>query len=127
MFVEKSKALLPITVVLFLLCCACTAWAQVVKEGDSTFLIDRRGERWDISQAVSIGFEPGGFEYGIGRYAIQPLDGSGLVAGRKFGDSGTRVIGVENGSEAHAYVVRTLTYHEIANTHLGDDPIAAAY
>jgi hypothetical protein len=37
------------------------------------YLVDRHGERWDITQAKSIGFEPGRFEFGIGRNAFRPL------------------------------------------------------
>ena len=50
------------------------ATASVVKNGDKIFLVDRTGERWDISQAVSIGFDPDHFEFGIGRHAFNPLD-----------------------------------------------------
>ncbi len=102
-------------------------YAGVIKEGDSTFIVDRTGERWDVTQAVSIGFKPIGFQFGIGRNAIWPLDESYLEEGSDYSDDKARVIGVENGTDAHAYVVRTLTLHEIANTRLGDTPIAAAY
>jgi hypothetical protein len=36
-------------------------------------IVNRTGERWDISQAVSIGFDPKKFEFGIGRHAFHPL------------------------------------------------------
>ena len=99
----------------------------VIEEDDKTFLVDRTGERWNITDAVSIGFKPGGFEFGIGRNAIVPLDESKLEANSRYADAGARVIGVENGSDAHAYVVWKLARHEIANTRLGETPIAAAY
>ena len=99
----------------------------VEKKDGKTYLIDRKGERWDITQAVADGFDPRGFEFGIGRHAIRPLDGSSLKDSSKFGDQGARVIGVENGTDAHAYVIRRLIRHEIANTELGETPIAAAY
>lgn len=99
----------------------------VEKEDGKTYLTDRTGERWDITQAVAIGFNPNNFEFGIGRNAILPLDDSSLEKGSTFGDTGARVIGVENGNDAHAYVVRRLIRHEIANTQLGETPIAAAY
>lgn len=102
-------------------------WADVVHEGEHVFLVDRTGERWDITQAVSIGFQPHGFQFGIGRDAIRPLDESSLAASAPELDEDTRVIGVENGPAAHAYVVHKLTRHEIANTTLGDTSIAAAY
>ena len=102
-------------------------WAGVLHEGEHVFLVDRTGERWKITQAVSIGFHPRGFQFGIGRDAIRPLDESSLAARAPQLAETTRVIGVTNGPEAHAYVVRKLTRHEIANTALGDIPIAAAY
>jgi len=101
--------------------------AGVIREGERIFLQDRTGERWDITQAVSIGFDPHGFQFGIGRHAIRPLDGSGLERDAANLDSDVRVLGVENREEAHAYVIRKLTRHEIANTRLGETPIAAAY
>lgn len=101
------------------------SWVE--KEDGKTYLIDRTGERWDITQAAGLGFNPRNFEFGIGRNTIRPLDDTSLMDGTKFKDSGARVIGVENGDDAHAYVVRRLTRHEIANTQLGQEPIAAAY
>lgn len=101
--------------------------AIVLRDGNQIYIIDRTGERWDITQAVSIGFDPSGFQFGIGRDSIRPLDASNLDDNVLAVDSKTRVIGVTNGPDAHAYVVRTLTRHEIANTHLGEVPIAAAY
>lgn len=100
---------------------------DIIHEGERVFLVDRTGERWDISQAVSIGFHPDGFQFGIGRNAIQPLDASHLMLSDPGPDGGTRVIGVAKGPAAHAYTVRKLTRHEIANTKLADTPIAAAY
>jgi len=90
-------------------------------------ITDRTGEVWDITQAVSIGFDPGGFQFGIGRDAIQPLDATSLDRDTRTLDARVRVIGVRNGPHQHAYVVSKLTRHEIANTHLGETPIAAAY
>lgn len=101
--------------------------AIVLRDGDQVFIVDRTGEKWDITQAVSLGFDPGGFQFGIGRDAIRPLDESNLDDNSPRLDSQARVIGVNNGPDAHAYAVRKLTRHEIANTHLGEVPIAAAY
>jgi hypothetical protein len=102
-------------------------WAGVVREGDRILIVDRTGERWDVTQAASLGFKPRGFQYGIGRDAIRPLDDSSLADTAPSLDDDTRVLGVANGPDAHAYVVRRLTRHEIANTALNDTPIAAAY
>jgi hypothetical protein len=100
--------------------------AFVLKEGEKTFIMDRMGEKWDVTQAVSLGFQPDKFQYGIGRNAFTPLDDSylGEAEGLPLRD---RVIGVTDGTEAHAYSVRKLTRHEIANTTLGSKPIAVGY
>ncbi len=102
-------------------------WDGVAREGERVYIVDRTGERWDVTQAASLGFNPHGFQFGIGRDAIRPLDESSLADTAPELDAGARVIGVENGPDAHAYVVRRLTRHEIANTELNDTPIAAAY
>jgi hypothetical protein len=101
--------------------------AYVLRDGNNVFIVDRTGEKWDVAQAVALGFDPQGFQFGIGRDSIQPLDESNLDDKTSMLESKARVIGVENGPDAHAYVVRKLTRHEIANTHLGEVPIAAAY
>lgn len=101
--------------------------AAVLRDGDKILIVDRTGEKWDITQAVSIGFDPRGFQFGIGRDAIRPLDESSVATTASDEDSQARVIGVENGPDAQAYLVRKLNRHEIANTRLGEEPIAAAY
>ena len=103
------------------------ATAAVLREGGQTFLVDRTGERWDITQAVSIGFDPDHFEFGIGRHAFKPLDDSDWEPGLKQNGSGMRVIGVAGNGDAHAYSVNKLRYHETANTILGSEAIVAGY
>jgi hypothetical protein len=103
------------------------AVAKVITEKGHTYLIDRTGERWDITQAVSIGFEPHYFEFGIGRNAFRPLSESDWADGVDRNLSNFRVIGITDGNESHAYAVSKLSRHEIANTMLASDPIAAGY
>ncbi|MBW2369614.1 MAG: DUF3179 domain-containing protein [Deltaproteobacteria bacterium] len=100
--------------------------AVFMKDGNS-FIVDRYGEKWDVTQAKSLGFEPKGFQYGIGRNAILPLDGKSLSGKTEKTSNRLRVIGVANDDEAHGYSVRKLVRHEIANTTLGSTKIAAAY
>ena len=54
------------------------AFSKVIHDGDSTYIVDRHGERWDVTQARSIGFMPERFQHGIGRNAFTPLDDSSL-------------------------------------------------
>ena len=99
----------------------------VIEKGDKTYIVDRLGDRWDVTQAKSIGFVPKGFQYGIGKNAFTPLDDSSLSEETFSVPQGTRVIGVSDDSEAKAYSVPKLRRHEIANSRIGSDPIAVGY
>ena len=112
---------------LIMVCLAPHAAAAVLKEGAKTYLVDRTGERWDITQAVSIGFDHDHFEFGIGRHAFKPLDDTHWQPGSNQDDSGMRVIGVAGNGDAHAYSVNKLRYHETANTFLGSEAIVTGY
>jgi len=100
------------------------ACARVSEEGENVFITDQTGERWDVTQAETLGFKPHRFQYGIGRHAFTPLGDEDLSGDNTFVSSNTRVIGVVNQNEAHAYSVRKLSRHEIANTSIGGAPIA---
>jgi hypothetical protein len=104
-----------------------TAFSSVLRKADKTYIVDRTGERWDVTQAKSIGFDPHRFQYGIGREAFTPLDESYLSDDTFFVSSGLRVIGVTGGTEAQAYSVPKLRRHEIANTTIDSKPIAVGY
>lgn len=104
-----------------------TAFSSVLREADKIYIVDRTGERWNVTQAKSIGFDPHEFQYGIGREAFTPLDESYLSDDTFFVSRGLRVIGVTVGAEAHAYSVPKLRRHEIANTTIDSKPIAVGY
>jgi hypothetical protein len=98
-----------------------------VKEGAKTFIVDQTGERWDITQAVSIGFKPRYFEFGIGRNAFTPLNDKNWKDTPTDPYDRMRVIGITGNGDAHAYAIRKLWSHETANTYLGSEPIVAGY
>ncbi len=104
-----------------------TVYSYVTSEGNKTYIVDRTGEKWDVTQAKSIGFDPHGFQYGIGRNAFATLDDSHLKDKVSFSSRDYRVIGIANSSEAQAYSVSKLRNHEIANTTLGSKPITVGY
>ena len=104
-----------------------TASSFVTSEKDRTFIIDQRGERWDITQAKSIGFKPEGFQYGIGRDAFTPLDETGLGDDVSSVSRNLRIIGISDGAQAQAYSVDKLWRHEIANSKIGSKPVAVGY
>ena len=104
-----------------------SSYAFVKKDGDQIFIVDRYGEKWDVTQAASIGFKPHRFQYGIGRHAFTPLNDNHLDEPQAKVSQNLRVIGVTDGQEAQAYSVSKLSGHEIANTTIGSQPIAAGY
>jgi len=117
-------------VVLALVAAAATlvgAFSKVIHDGDSTFIVDRHGERWDVTQARSIGFMPERFQHGIGRHAFTPLDDSSLKEESLKASRSLRVIGISDGKAANAYSIPKLWRHEVANSSIGDKQIAAAY
>ena len=124
-----SKKLIVFSILLFgllYLILSAPAFSRVIRDGDKTFIVDMHGERWDVTQALSIGFEPGRFRHGIGRNAFTPLDDSSMSEGTSNARN-QRVIGVSDGKDANAYSVSKLYRHETANSFLGDAPITAAY
>ena len=80
-----------------------------------------------IDQAISIGFKPHRFQHGIGRNAFTPLDDSSFSKDNANVKHNTRVIGIAEGDHANAYAVSKLWRHEVANSFIGQKPIAAAY
>ena len=124
-----SKKLIVFSILLFgllYLFLSAPAFSRVIRDGDKTFIVDMHGERWDVTQALSIGFEPGRFRHGIGRNAFTPLDDSSMSEDTSNARN-QRVIGVSDGKDANAYSVSKLYRHETANSFLGDAPITAAY
>ena len=103
------------------------AFSHVIEENGKVYIVDRNGERWDITQAVSIGFKPHRFQHGIGRHAFTALDDSQFRADNDRIRRNERVIGIAQGEHANAYAVSKLWRHEVANSHIGKKPIAAAY
>ena len=101
--------------------------APVIKESGKVYIVDQRGEQWDVTQADSLGFDPAAFQYGIGRNAFTPLDDSWIRKGDAPIPESTRVIGVREGLSHRAYSVPTLGRHEVANSNLGGKPVAVGY
>lgn len=99
----------------------------VVREGGTVYIVDRLGERWDVTQAETVGFKPGKFQYGIGKNAFTTLDDSMLTEKTSNVRPDTRVIGIAEGDDFKAYSVRKLSRHEISNSELLGKPVAVGY
>jgi len=102
-------------------------FSKAIQENGRSYIVDLHGERWDVTQAKSIGFDPERFRHGIGRNAFTPLDDSQLKDESPNFSNNTRIIGISDGKEARAYSVPRLYRHEVANSSIGDQAIAAAY
>ena len=103
------------------------AFSRVIEEKGKTYIVDLHGERWDISQAITIGFKPHRFQHGIGRNAFTPLDDSQFSKDNSGVRRNERVIGISEGDDANAYAISKLWRHEVANSFIGEKPITAAY
>ena len=101
-------------------------FSKAIQENGRSYIVDLHGERWDVTQAKSIGFDPERFRHGIGRNAFTPLDDSQLKDESPNFSNNTRIIGISDGKEARAYSVPRLYRHEVANSSIGDQAIAAA-
>lgn len=100
--------------------------------GGRIYLIDRRGEQFDITHAVErYGMRREGFEYGIGRHAIPPLDHPQMIAPGEVDYPATEgwqeVIGTQVEGDARSYPIESLVRHEIANETIGHTQAAVAY
>ena len=103
------------------------ASSAVINQDKKIYIVDRTGERWDVTQAVTLGFDPEGFKFGLGRNAFTPLDDTLLTDETSEVSKNTRVIGVTDGSRAQAYTIGRLFSHEVANSNLGSEPVAVSY
>ena len=119
--------LLPLLLVAFYFSIHETASSLVIKEDERIYIVDRTGERWDVTQAVSLGFDPDGFDFGLGKNAFTPLDDSLLTNNTVDVPGSARVIGVADGSGAKAYIISRLMGHEISNSSIGKDPVAVSF
>ena len=95
--------------------------------GEKVYIRDRTGEQWDITDAVENGFKARRFNFGLGKSAIPPLSDADLGHQKYTGSDDSSILGVSVGKESHAYPIGKLAVHEIANTTIGGNKIAAAY
>ena len=107
----------------------CPAWAfsYTTEKDGRTYIVDQNSEEWDITQAMTLGFKPRHFQYGIGKNAFQTLDDSSLTDNHFFASKTERVIGIEDSTGGKAFSVDKLRRHEIANTWQDKDPVTVGY
>jgi len=126
-FSRAPLILLPLILVLFHFATHETGSSVVLKDAERIYIVDRTDERWDVTQAVSLGLDKDGFEYGLGRDAFTPLDDSLLTEDTSDVSDNMRVIGFTDGSSAQAYTIGRLWAHEVSNSDIGNGHVAVTY
>ncbi len=101
--------------------------------GSSTFSItDRTGKTWDVTHAFEkYGFIPQSFQYGLGPFAITPINNPQMLSP---GDSGYpqdsdsfTILGTTLNGFTRAYPIWVMSRHEVANERFGQGHVAVAY
>ena len=103
------------------------AASYVVTEGGHTYIVDQRGERWDVTTAKKAGYNPYYFKYGMGRFAFTPLDDSALSTKHPYISRRLRVIAFTDDEGGRAFSVDKLRRHEVANSWQNGIPVAVGY
>ena len=125
----KMKNCLHLTLIAVLFLCMLPASASsfVTRKDGRTYIVDRHNEKWDITEAITLGFKPRNFKHGIGKNAFRTLDDSSLTDDPFFVSSSVRVIGFEDSKGGKAFSVDKLRRHEIANTRQDGKPVTVGY
>jgi hypothetical protein len=102
------------------------------QNGEPVILVDRTGKRWDVTTAITrYGFEVGGFEFGLGPYAITPLIEPPLLSrgDRNYPPESETflVLGASINGDARAYGKLDIVRHEVVDEFIGGVPVAVAY
>lgn len=116
-----------ITSVMLLFTISISCAASLVRQGSRVYIKDRAGELWDVTETQKRGFKPNRFQYGLGKSAIIPLGDKDLKDEQFSKTSKDEILGISVDNESHAYSIARLSYHEIANTTIAGNAIAAGY
>lgn len=95
-------------------------------------ITDRTGKEWDITHAVEkYGFDPGGFQFGLGPDAIKPITNPRMLCpgddGYPENEDGSLIMGVELNGLTRAYSLAIMSRHEVALEQFAGTDVAVAY
>jgi len=100
--------------------------------GEKIYITDKTGKKWDLTHAVEkYGFDTRNFQYGLGPFAITPINNPVMISpgepGYPADNSTDAVIGLNIDGDARAYLIRTLSRHEVVNDRVGGKDVAVVY
>jgi hypothetical protein len=127
--------LIPLLILLFFSCQDSVPTAAnpppIKNSGEKILIRDRTGKEWDVTHAFNkYGFDPAGFQYGLGPNAIKPINNPQFFIP---GDAGFPrpddflVIGTTINEDTRAYPINILKSHEIVNEKFAATHVAVAY
>lgn len=98
-------------------------------ENDRVLIVDDTGKSWDITYAnQNYGMNPNQFQYGLGPYAIRPLNNPRFLSPGEPGypkNTDTFVVlGVSINGESRAYPMSVMGRREVVNDQFGDLAVA---
>ena len=101
--------------------------SKVQYEGDSVFLTDRTGEKWNITDAVEkYEMIPENFHYGLGRNAFVPINNPEPLSSPPNGGD-PFVFGASFNGIDRAYSRQSLLQHETVNDLFQGKPVLVVY
>ena len=103
-----------------------------IEEDGKIFIEDQTGKLWDITHAINkYGFQSGHFQFGLGPFAITPINNPDMLSPGDPGYPDTQdnslVIGTTINNDTRAYSINHLTRHEIVNESFAETHVSVAY
>lgn len=100
--------------------------------GNRIFIVDQSGKSWDITHAVNkYGFIADQFQYGIGPFAIPPIQNPDFFSPGESGYPGDEetflMMGVMINDEERGYPLNTMSRHEVVDEVFISTHVAVAY
>jgi hypothetical protein len=128
-------SLFSVVILLFLFLASCKnkptglGPSDVISGNDNVYIVDATGKKWDVTHAQEkYGMVPSQYQYGLGPYAIQPINNPTFLSPGdpgypKYTDS-FMVMGVTLHGESRAYPMIAMGTHEVVNDWFGNVPVA---
>ena len=106
--------------------------ARVFQEEGNVLITDRTGKSWDVTHARDqYDLQPSGFQFGLGPFAIRPINNPLMWAPGESGYPETGgiflVLATQLNGFTRAYPIAIMSRHEIANEKFGETHVAVAY